>query len=125
MLEERQIEKLALNIAKIFNKYEVQEYTRIYYNKKCIINGDIDNIKENILGSEYTSWANDDLITITFDGSPLYYLINHSWFPTKRQSMRPLKDFIKLLDKNNLCYHVGDGWDLWVEEKPKEKVLVK
>ena len=125
MSTEQKNERVALRLAKILIKNNLHDNTRIYFNGKCLINGDIDSIKEGELGSMYTEFANDATLTCTFDCTPLYKLMNHSIFPFSKIRIKPLTEMKKLFNQYGMHYEIGDWWNfsLYPNEQEKDKRL--
>lgn len=100
------IEELALKIKDFFIKNNLGLDTCIYYNNKCI--KDCTEVIENVKGSRCVEYANDETITITFEGA-LYHLVNYG-------SMSLMNKFSKLLEKYGYYYELGYAWSMSLYE---------
>lgn len=86
---------------------------RIYFNGKCfdsIGNGHNDDgyrIIEDIKPSDYFEYANDDTVSMSFEGE-LYDLINY-------EGGKLLNEFNEVFSRNNCYFELGHAWNLSVE----------
>ena len=119
--------EIAKKIDKLFTKHlggELGDY-RIFYNNKAI---DVNtsegrNILEDIKASDYSEYANDDTITVTFDGH-IYELINYGCHiegdagfgiePSHDWNL--ITDLTELLEKYNCWFENGNAWNFNVYE---------
>lgn len=100
---EKKNEKLANDIAQLMLKNDVALDTRIYFNNKCIKDGI--EIVENIKGSTYFEYANDETVSMSFEGA-MYHIINHG---TNKKIM---EKFDKMFEKHGFYYQLGYAWSL-------------
>ena len=107
-------EKIAYEILEFLKKNELDTDTRIYFDGKAIgINSSKQvEIMEGIKGSEYSEYANDETITMTFEGG-LYGVVNLHYGDN---SVKILKKFNKLLAKHGYYYELGNAWNLSLYE---------
>lgn len=101
---------LADDLKKFLIDNDLQADTSIYFNDMCYrwdykINDYI--IIEGIKGSTYFEYANDETVSMSFEGS-LYHLMNYG---TNR---RLLDKFDKLFSKHKCYYELGYAWSLSV-----------
>ena len=121
-LTETDVAMLAIELAGIFNEHNVAEGVRIYFNNMCMTGSSLQDIKKDEKGSTYTEFANDDLITVIFDGTPLYKVLNHELYePWSKIDTSVIKDMRKLFKKYGVYYEYGDFWNFSVYEEPLEK----
>lgn len=102
-------EKLAKDIAKFLIKNEIGQDTRIYFNDICFENfknGSYETL-ENIKPSDYFEYANDNTVSMSFEGD-LNYIINYG------TNNKLLEKFNKIFDKYNCYYELGYAWSLSV-----------
>ena len=105
------LNKLASEIANVLDKHQSSQDVAIYYENKRLSNfEDGWESEEGFLGSEFTEWANDDTITVTFEG-PLYSAMNYG---TDNQLVQKLS---KLVDDNGFYWELGNAWNLSLHEK--------
>ncbi len=96
--------KVAKTIERFLIKYDLDSDVRIYFNNKCW-HYDSDGTKkiiEDIKGSDYCEYANDETITMTFEG-PLYGALNMHYGYA-------LHDAFHELDFDNHYFEMGHSW---------------
>jgi len=73
--------KIAKTIEKFMKKYGLDSDVRIYFSNKCWAydSGGKKTVIEDIKASDYFEYANDDTISMTFEG-PLYDVINYGHY---------------------------------------------
>lgn len=111
MAKNKKLKDLAFEIAELITEYNVDQDVAIYFNDvrlQCFTTNDKEGwvLEEGFKGSEYTKYANDDTITMTFEG-PLYsimncYIISDNFFD----------DFDNLLKEYGYYYELGNAWNL-------------
>ena len=99
-------EKMAYEILELLKKYNLNTDVHIYFNNKCLTGKG--EIIENIRGSDYFDYANDDTLSMTFEGA-FYEVINY--YASKMASI-VMPKFMKILDSYGLYYEKGDAWNL-------------
>jgi len=107
--QRRKNKQIADAIKKWMLKHEVGGDTRIYFNNMCYDSvGYGKSLKyrtlHNIKGSDYTNYANDDTVTVTFEGE-FYDIMNYSFGPLN-------ESFRKLIEKFGYYYELGNAWNL-------------
>lgn len=101
-------EKLAHDLLKFCEKNKIGD-TSIYFNNKCIRIGSAGNltILEDILGSNYFEYANDETVSMSFEGR-----LNHALnYDTDRGLV---KKFNAIFAKHKCYYEFGYAWSLSV-----------
>jgi len=105
-LTKKSKEKMAYEILELLKEYELNTDTRIYFSNKCLT-GEGETI-ENIKGSEYFNYANDDTLSMSFEGG-FYSVINY-YNPQLADEVEPI--FSEILNSYGLYYELGDAWNL-------------
>ena len=94
-------------------KHKLNHDTRIYFNDKAWAynsNGE-KSVLEEVKGSDYFQYANDDTISMSFEGG-LFNVLN-----AYRNDWVVLQDeFVKLFDEYDCWYELGNAWNLSVYE---------
>lgn len=101
-------EKLANDIKKFIDKYKLGDIS-VYFNNQCYrwnSSGEM-SILHNIKGSTYFEYANDESVSMSFEG-PLNHIINYHTRPSV------LKAFNRIFEKHNCYYELGFAWSLSV-----------
>jgi hypothetical protein len=62
---------------------------------------------ENIKASDYFEYANDDTVSMTFEG-PLYDVLNHGHWT----SCIIVEEFAKIFENHGMYYEMGNMWNL-------------
>lgn len=117
-----QIEKLRLKIVALLTEYDVLGDCTIYANGKRWIyrykfSEDYsemtltEKVEDNIDVKEYLEYCNPDTISITFDGSGLYSILNYDI-----DDRGFIKRFNALLKEYGLYYEQGFAWSLSLYE---------
>ena len=127
--QKKENRKIADAIKKWMLVNMVADDTRIYFNGKCYNSVGYGKDAKyrtlyDIKGSDFTEYANDDAVTMTFEGI-FYEVINGEYGSIM------LKSFNKLIRNFGYYYELGNAWNLslykndkWkkgVEEKKKKK----
>lgn len=99
-------EKLALDIVSFLIEHELGLDTRVYYNGKCAENAD--RMITGIVGSDYFEYANDQTVSMSFEGS-LNHLLNDWTYDRKLR-----EKFDKIFEKHKCYYEQGNAWNLAV-----------
>lgn len=102
--------QMADAIKKWMLKNEVAGDTRIYFNGKCYSSvGYGKDVKyetlQNMKGSDYSEYANDDTVTVTFEGD-FYTVMNYSMGKLRESFDRLIESF------GNYFYELGNAWNL-------------
>lgn len=115
-LTKANIEQLANEIMQFLNEHEMQDAVCIYFNNKRIrsnSNWDGENLtyqwveESNIDPHDYFEYAAyDHILSMSFEGS-LYDCLNYSFGRREEQ-------FIKIFNKYNLYFELGNLWNLTV-----------
>lgn len=109
--EQKWNEMLASELKKFLEKNNLHGDTRIYFNEKCWhcnYKTDSYELLEDILGTDYFDYANNETVSMSFEGA-LYMLLNHE------SINNPLrKKFEKIFEKHNCYYEFGHAWSLSV-----------
>lgn len=88
---------------------------RMYFNNKCWCWYDgKKKLIEEIKGSEYFEYANDDTISISFEG-PFYNVMNYGYDNKVWDGLQG--EFDKLLDGFDCWYELGNAWNLSIYER--------
>lgn len=117
-----QIEKLRLKIVALLTEYDVLGDCTIYANGKRWIYGYkfsedysemtlTEKVEDNIDVKEYLEYCNSDTISITFDGSGLYGILNYDI-----DDRGFIERFNALLKEYGLYYEQGFAWSLSLYE---------
>lgn len=120
--QKRKNKYMADAIKKWMLENEVADDSRIYFNGKCYSSiGYGENAKyetlHDIKGSDYTKYANDDTITMTYEG------IFHSVINSEYGRVM-LDSFDRLIESFGYYYELGHSWSLSLykdSSKKKEK----
>ena len=105
-LTEKDIEKLATEIKDYLIKYDMWDYTRIYFNEKCY-DSEKKEIIENIYPEEYFEYvASDHILSMSFEGT-LYEILNYYIDLPKT-----LEEFNNIFKKYGVYYELGNAWNL-------------
>lgn len=108
------IEKLALEITRVLDKHNSSSDTAIYFNNKRLAtftDGSYGKwvLQEGYKGSDYTDYANNETITMTFEGmGSLYDAINY--FNSETQTL--LLELDELFESYGYYYEMGNSWNL-------------
>ena len=111
MDKNEKIKELAYKISNLLKEYDLCSDVAIYFNNKRLQHFTTNKkegwvLEEGFKGSDYTQYANDQTITMTFEG-PLYDIINY-YIP----SGNFLYVFNKLLKNYGYYYELGNAWNL-------------
>jgi len=101
--------RLADCIKEFLERYSLNIDTRIYFNNMCYSfdsSGNMTVIK-NIKASDYFEYANDDTVSMTFEG-PLYNALNHGHWT----SCVIVEEFAKIFENHGMHYEMGNMWNL-------------
>jgi len=102
-LTHQDISKLANDIANELRTMEAATDVIIYYNNQRM-NAETGEIEHNIDPHEYFEYAAyNHILSMSFEGFLYYYMDRHYKLPDKIE---------KLLAEANLCYELGDSWNL-------------
>lgn len=105
------LEKLAYKIGKFLEKNNCTSDSSIYFEgKRLKYKNDTWEIEDGLKASQYIEKANDDTISMVFEG-PFYGVINGSGDPFINEESIQNK-FQKLLDKHGYYYEQHDSWNL-------------
>ncbi len=116
-MEDRRVEDLAYEIADLLSSKGYEGDMAIYFNGKrlqCFTDNEQDGwkLEEGYKGSDYTEYANDDLITMTFEGIySIYDEIN-----LYSNATNVVEEFDELLDEYGCYYEMGNRWNLSIYE---------
>jgi aryl-phospho-beta-D-glucosidase BglC (GH1 family) len=111
MDKQKRNEALANDLKKFIEKNQFID-TRIYFNNKCYdfkSDGSME-ILEDIKGSSFFEYANDDTVSMSFEGT-LNHILNGYHYMPKTQ-----REFDKIFAKHNCYYEFGYAWSLSVYE---------
>lgn len=117
-----QIEKLRQKIVALLTEYDVLGDCTIYVNGKRWIYGYkvsddayelvlTEKVEDNIDVKEYLEYCNPDTISVTFDGSGLYGILNYDI-----DDRGFIERFNALLKEYGLYYEQGFAWSLSLYE---------
>ena len=123
-MNKAQIEKLRQKIVALFTEYDVLGDCTIYANGKRWIYGYkvsedayelvlTEKVEDNIDVKEYLEYCNSDTISITFDGSGLYGILNYD---IDDRGFDFIERFNTLLEEYGLYYEQGFAWSLSLYE---------
>ena len=110
------IEKLAYEIKGLLDKYSYSGDTAIYFNNKRLATFTDEDygkwvLQEGYKGSDYTEYANDNTITMTFEGmGSIHDVINY------RENEKFLDKLNKLFENYGYYYELGNSWNLALYE---------
>lgn len=104
------LENLAYNISLLLTEHGCHGDVAIYFEGKRLTTLDSSNygkwvLQDGFKASDYTDYANDDTITMTFEGE-FYHTMNYGDHPTL------LDKFASLLADNGYWYELGNAWNL-------------
>jgi len=101
---------IARKIEAFCKKYDLLTDTRIYFNKKCWDYSSSGNktVLEDIVGSDYFDYANDDTISMSFEGG-LYRVMNYGSFDVRDA-------FQDMLAEYGYYAELGNAWNLALYE---------
>lgn len=102
------IEELAYKIKELLEKHEVYEDVRIYFEGKCLCSNS--GLLENMKASDYSEFANDKTIFMTFEGR-FNYIIN-GYVENKTL----VSKFDKIINKYGYYHEFGEAWNLSLYE---------
>ena len=121
-----QIEKLRTAIVALLTEYDVLGDCTIYANGKRWIYGYkfsedysemtlTEKVEDNIDVKEYLEYCNPDTISIAFDGSSLYEVMNyHNTSVENPESL--IAEFNALCKEYGLYFDLGNSWNLSLYE---------
>lgn len=120
------IEELRLKIVRLLAKYDCLVDCTIYANNTRWIYGytfsddysemtTTTKIEENVDVSEYLEYCNPDTISIAFDGSPLYEVMNHHNTSVENPE-KLIAEFNALCKEYGLYFDLGNSWNLSLYE---------
>lgn len=116
--QEARMEKVAKNIERWLVKHELTDNVHIYFNnvrwsykviKPLNFEGESKvekTITEDIKGSDYFDYANDDTISMAFDGGSFYSAINNHYGFALSDAFDTEVDF------DGMYYELGHSWNL-------------
>ncbi|MFW5962130.1 MAG: hypothetical protein ACOCQR_00765 [bacterium] len=109
------LEKLAREIAELLSQRGMAYDTAIYYDGKrlqCFTTNEEDGWveEEGYKASNYTEYANDETITMTFEG-PMYDVLNY------HADDEFVEKFDMLIEKYGYMYELGNAWNLSLYER--------
>jgi hypothetical protein len=107
-------EDVAVDILKfIFQNQLGSDSLRIYFNNKAydFIGENEYKVLEDIKGSTYFEYANDETVSMSFEGT-FYEIING----TDEYCGKLMDKFNKILDKHGFYYEQGNAWNLSLYE---------
>ena len=101
---------IARKIEAFMKKYDLLTDSRIYFNKKCWEYGSNGNktVLEDMVGSDYFRYANDDTISMSFEGG-LYNVMNYGPFDVREA-------FQDMLAEYGYYAELGNAWNLALYE---------
>jgi hypothetical protein len=106
---------IARKIESWMKKNDLLGAVRIYFNNKCWCWYDgSKKIIEDIKGSEYFEYANDDTISISFEGQ-FHSVMNYGY--SNRHWDKLSGEFDKILDGFDCWYELGNAWNLSIYEQ--------
>jgi|LSQX01.3.fsa_nt_gb lipocalin len=105
-MNKKRNQQLADGIKDFLIAYELNYDTRIYFNNKCYDFDSQGNIKiiDGIKGSDYFEYANDETVSMSFEG-PLYMALNYGPVNIERK-------FSEVFNKHGMYYELGNTWNL-------------
>lgn len=107
-------ESLANDLKDFIMKNSLACDIRIYFNNKCYdwCDGKVyfkePNLLEDVTGSNFFEYANDNTVSMTFEGD-LYDIVNYGEAP------KLYDKFYDVFKKHNCYYELGNAWNLAVE----------
>jgi hypothetical protein len=106
IINTEQKEKMAHEILELLKEYDLNTDIRIYFNGRCLDgNGTITGNKR---GSEYFKYANDETLSMSFEGD--FYEVINNYYPEMADIVMP--KFAGILDAYGLFYEMGEPWNL-------------
>lgn len=109
-LDVGKFEYIAYKILELLLEYDCSTDVVFYFEGKRLIETDKDwVIEEGYLGSDYTEYANDDTLTMTFEG-PFFEVMNYG------TNYELYDKFDKLLQSFGYYYELGNAWNLALYE---------
>lgn len=104
------LEKMANEIAELITARGMDSDTAIYFDNKrldCFTTNKEKGwkLEEGFKGSDYTEYANDEGITMTFEG-PVYDAMNYNGDPEF------VRQFDRLISRYGYYYELGHAWNL-------------
>ena len=113
MSNNKEIQKLAYEIAELLSDRGYEGDMAIYFNGKrlqCFTDEDHDGwkLEEGYKGSDYTEYANDDTITMTFEG--IYSIYDEINGYSRRTNV--IDEFESLLESYGYYFELGNAWNL-------------
>jgi hypothetical protein len=103
-----QKEKMAHEILELLQEYDLTTDIRIYFNGKCLTGEG--SITENKRGSDYFKYANDDMLSMSFEGD--FYEVINNYCAEMADIVMP--KFVGILGTYGLYYEMGETWNLAV-----------
>tara|TARA_R100001015_G_C4632118_1_gene195263 strand:- start:821 stop:1159 length:339 start_codon:yes stop_codon:yes gene_type:complete len=102
---------LVMKIHRFLKRHEIYHDTRIYWNNRCWDYNSDGNytVLTDIKGSDYFEYANDDTISMSFEGG-LYAVMNDAWFSEHDAKLQ--LEFSDILEKEGYYYELGNAWNL-------------
>ena len=97
-------------------KNKLTAMVRIYFNNKCFCwydNYQNKKVIEDIKGSEYFEYANDETISISFEG-PLYDVLNYACDSKRYEALED--EFDNLIRDYGYYFELGSAWKLAMYE---------
>lgn len=111
------INELVEKIVKLLDKHNYSGDTAIYFDNKRLATFNDENygiwiLQSGYKGSDYTEYANNDTITMTFEGMfSIYNIIN-----CYSSDEKFLGEFDRLLESYGYYYELGNSWNLSLYE---------
>ena len=106
--------KLALvkKIDSFLKRHEINYDTRIYWNDRCwdFNSNGKKTVLKDIKGSDYIEYANDETITMSFDGGGMYNVMNTNWCSPYYAKLE--QEFSDILAEEGYYYELGNSWNL-------------
>ena len=98
--------EIAKKIEAFMKKHDLLTDTRIYFNKKCWDYNSSGNktVLEDIVGSQFFHYANDDTISMSFEGG-LYHVMNYGSWDVREA-------FQDMLAEYDYYAELGNAWNL-------------
>ncbi|OME54012.1 hypothetical protein BSK59_15640 [Paenibacillus odorifer] len=111
--EQERNEKISNEIRDFLVKHELGLNVSIYFNGKAYrFRTETEYyVIEDIKGSEFFEYANDETVSMTFEGS-FYYVVNG--YADASKSL--MKKFNTILEKSSMYYEQGHAWNLSLHE---------
>tara|TARA_R110002096_G_scaffold136556_6_gene289286 strand:+ start:1669 stop:1989 length:321 start_codon:yes stop_codon:yes gene_type:complete len=98
--------KVAKTIERFIRKHNLDSDVRIYFSNKCwqYDSSGKKTILEDIKASDYFRWANDDTISMSFEGA-----LNHA---LNMYNGSELYEKFNALDFDGYYFELGNAWNL-------------